>query len=243
MTQPALLWAALAAYAGAGLLTALGRSRVGAVLSTTGVVAHLAFVSVRAAGVGHLPFASRFEAMALFALTIETCGLVLFIATQHRPVKAVTDFLAVTIVGVCLLVIGFKPSVPLNPILASRWFAGHILFAFAGYGMLVCGLVWSIVAGQAGVARRLALAVVVLLGTGILLGAVWADESWGNYWSWDPKESWALLTWTLMVAYVHVAGIRPRRWVSIIFFTLGCLAMLFTFIGINLLKFGLHRYG
>ena len=180
--------------------------------------------------------------MALFALAVETCGLVLFIAAGQRLVKAATDFIAMVILGVCLLVLGFQPSIPLNPILASRWFAGHILSAFAGYGMLVCGLVWSIFVDRAEANRRLALAVVTLLGTGILLGAVWADESWGNYWSWDPKESWALLTWTLMLAYVHVAGPRPRRWFSVVIFALCSLAMLFTFIGINLLRFGLHRY-
>ncbi|MEO0086046.1 MAG: cytochrome c biogenesis protein CcsA [candidate division WOR-3 bacterium] len=224
-------------------MSALGRSRVGTVLSAAGIVAHLSFVFVRAASIGHLPFASRFEATALFALSIAVCGLALSVATRHRPTKAATNLIAATVLLVCLLVFGFQPSAPLNPILASRWFASHILFAFAGYGMLACGLVWSITIGQAGVARRLALAVVVLLGTGILLGTVWADESWGSYWSWDPKESWALLTWVLMVAFVHVAGTRPRRWTSIIFFALGCLAMLFTFIGINLLRFGLHRYG
>lgn len=243
MIQQLLLWAAAAGYFGAGLATALHRARVGVILSIAGLAAQLTFVGVRAAAAGVLPFASRFEALALFALAVAACGLVLFIATGWRPAKAATDFIAAGVLLVCLLVFGFRPPALLNPILASRWFAGHILFAFAGYGTLVAGLAWSVTAGSPTVVRRLAVAAAVLLGTGILLGAVWADESWGSYWSWDPKEAWALLTWVLLVAYLHVAGPRPRRPVSIGFFALAVLTMLFTFIGINLLKFGLHRYG
>uniref|UniRef100_A0A7C4CAQ9 Cytochrome c assembly protein domain-containing protein n=1 Tax=candidate division WOR-3 bacterium TaxID=2052148 RepID=A0A7C4CAQ9_UNCW3 len=243
MNQQLLLWIALAGYVAGGIASASRRTGIAIALSLVGTGAHLTFVFVRAAAAGVLPFASRFEAVALFALSIEACGLLLAVATKRHPIKVVTDFLGASVLALSLLVLGFQPPAPLNPILDSRWFASHILFAFAGYGVLVAGLVWSITVGTAGVSRRLGLAVVVLLGTGILLGAIWADESWGSYWSWDPKEAWALLTWMLVVTYLHVAGPRPKRWVSILFFALGNLAMLFTFVGINLLKTGLHRYG
>jgi ABC-type transport system involved in cytochrome c biogenesis permease subunit len=90
------------------------------------------------------------------------------------------------------------------------------------------------------VPRRLALAGLLLLGTGIVTGAAWADSSWGTYWSWDPKESWALLTWTLMLGFVHV---RPRsRAGAVAWYGITFVVMMFTFVGINLLKWGMHRY-
>jgi len=185
---------------------------------------------------------------------VASAGLVTYLCIPRRPVKAVTDGLSALLIGVVLLRFGFEAGTSLNPVLNSPWFAGHILLAFAGYGALVVGCVWSIVAlfdrevaGTAGVPRRLALAVVVLLGAGILTGAMWADDSWGTYWNWDPKESWALLTWGVMVAFLHLArpgaaGQRPRRWVAALCFCIGLLSMLFTFIGINLLRWGMHRY-
>jgi ABC-type transport system involved in cytochrome c biogenesis permease subunit len=84
----------------------------------------------------------------------------------------------------------------------------------------------------------------LLLGTGILTGAAWADASWGTYWNWDPKESWALLTWTLAMTGLHLRIWTPRarRWPAVLGFGLVFATMMFTFIGINLLKWGLHRY-
>jgi cytochrome c-type biogenesis protein CcsB len=82
------------------------------------------------------------------------------------------------------------------------------------------------------------------LGVGILLGAWWADHSWGRWWAFDPKETWALLTWLVYLVVVHIrfASIRDRglttAWLSI----LGFVVMLFTYFGVNLLLPGLHAY-
>jgi ABC-type transport system involved in cytochrome c biogenesis permease subunit len=136
----------------------------------------------------------------------------------------------------------------MNPILNSRWFALHILVAFGGYACFTTGLVWSIAALfdrrldlNPTVLRRLALAGLFLLGLGILTGAAWADTAWGTWWGWDPKESWALLTWTLAMAGLHLRLFERRR-LAVTGFGLVFATMMFTFIGINLLKWGLHRY-
>jgi len=248
--QPFFLFAALACWAVAAAIAVWRPLRLAsAALSLAGIIALLAYVVVRRAQLGFLPFASRLEAMVLFALAVAVAGFVLHLTARRASVKAGTDGLAALLLAVALFLVRYQPGTPLNPLLAGRYFAVHILLAFAGYGALAAGLVWSVVAFfdravalRAGVLHRLSLAVIALLGAGILLGAMWADESWGNYWSWDPKESWALLTWTLMVAYLHLGGPRPRRGVSALFFGLATLAMLFTFVGINLLRWGLHRY-
>jgi cytochrome c-type biogenesis protein CcsB len=83
-----------------------------------------------------------------------------------------------------------------------------------------------------------------LLTIGILSGAVWANEAWGSYWSWDPKETWALLTWLVFAIYLHTRftkgwqGKKPAIIASLGFFTVWI-----CFLGVNLLGEGLHSYG
>ncbi len=82
------------------------------------------------------------------------------------------------------------------------------------------------------------------LGVGILLGAWWADHSWGRWWGFDPKETWALITWIIYLIVIHVRVAAPARkglttaWLS----TLGFIMMLWTYFGVNLLLPGLHAY-
>jgi ABC-type transport system involved in cytochrome c biogenesis permease subunit len=257
VTGPGLLYIALAGYAAAAVLAGIarGRHRLGRMSGTSvaasviGLCLQLAFTVARTLHVGFLPFASRFESMALFALAVQATGLVVYLATRQHSAKLGTDAASAVLLVGALIPFGFHPGGDLNPILNSPWFAFHIAVAFAGYGCFTAGLAWSIahIFDRAldlnpTLPRRLALAGLVLLGAGILTGAMWADSSWGTYWNWDPKESWALLTWTVMMLYVHLDGRHPSRAASGICFGLTFAIMMFTFIGINLLKWGLHRY-
>jgi ABC-type transport system involved in cytochrome c biogenesis permease subunit len=257
MSVPALLYFALAGYVAAAVAAGIGRARhqlgrlswPSAAASALGLCLQLAFTAARAGAVGFLPFASRFESMALFALAVQAAGLVVYFATRQLSAKVGTDAASAALLLGALLPLGFHAGGSLNPILNSPWFAVHIAAAFAGYGCFAAGLAWSIAHFfdraldlNPTVPRRLALAGLVLLGAGILTGAMWADSSWGTYWNWDPKESWALLTWTVMLLFVQLGGRRPSRTVAGAFFGLTFALMLFTFFGINLLKWGLHRY-
>ena len=77
----------------------------------------------------------------------------------------------------------------------------------------------------------------------LIFGAVWANYAWGRYWSWDPKETWALITWIVYALYLHARIMRGLKgkgaaWISII----GFLATMFTLFGVNYLLAGLHSY-
>ncbi len=83
-----------------------------------------------------------------------------------------------------------------------------------------------------------------LLTIGIIAGAVWANEAWGSYWSWDPKETWALITWLVFAAYLHARitrGWQGRR--PAILAATGFLVVWVCYLGVNLLGKGLHSYG
>ncbi len=79
---------------------------------------------------------------------------------------------------------------------------------------------------------------------GLIFGAVWADQAWGTYWSWDPKETWSLITWFVYAFYLHSRMIRGWRGKKVaIVAVIGFVAVIFTYLGVNLLLSGLHSYG
>ena len=83
-----------------------------------------------------------------------------------------------------------------------------------------------------------------LLTVGIITGAVWANSAWGTYWGWDPKETWSLITWLVYAAYLHARytrGWRGKR--AAVLSMVGFIAVIFTYLGVNLLLSGLHSYG
>lgn len=84
----------------------------------------------------------------------------------------------------------------------------------------------------------------IFLTIGILSGAVWANEAWGSYWNWDPKETWAFITWTIFAIYLHTRTNQNLQGVnSAIVASMGFLIIWICYFGVNLLGIGLHSYG
>jgi len=83
-----------------------------------------------------------------------------------------------------------------------------------------------------------------LLTGGIITGAVWANSAWGTYWSWDPKETWSLITWFIYAIYLHARYVRGWKGSQMaVISAVGFLAVIFTYLGVNLVLSGLHSYG
>lgn len=84
----------------------------------------------------------------------------------------------------------------------------------------------------------------LFLTIGILSGAVWANEAWGSYWNWDPKETWAFITWTIFAIYLHTRTNKNLQVAnSAIVASMGFLIIFICYFGVNLLGIGLHSYG
>jgi cytochrome c-type biogenesis protein CcsB len=274
MSEITLSWVALALYGvtfAVWLAAFLGRrrgdSRLGFALLLLALLVHLGAVIWRGAIAGHLPFASRFEALLFYALV--TALLAGIIGWLRRDVPVA--FLVMPIVIVFLLgalLGGEKTPRPLMPVLNSPFFAVHVVIAFLGYGFysVNAGLaVAALMAGDGrkpmadssvrrlpdsdvllGLARQLVPWGLLLLGSGIGLGAVWAQYSWGNWWGWDPKENAALVTWLAYAVYLHApfrarATASARRWEAVILLA-SYLLLIGAFLGVNLLRRGLHAY-
>lgn len=165
-----------------------------------------------------------------------------------------------------------QESAPLVPALQSNWLMMHVTVMILSYAALILGSLLSIgflvitkgeninlktptsVLSQLNkynLARTLDNISYRVLGfgfplltIGILSGAVWANEAWGSYWSWDPKETWALLTWLVFAIYLHTRltkgweGQKPALIAS-----LGFVTVWICFLGVNLIGEGLHSYG
>ena len=123
---------------------------------------------------------------------------------------------------------------PLMPVLHSPWLSAHVSIIMMSYALLVLSIV----------ERRLLRLAVFFLAAGIFLGAIWANVSWGTYWSWDPKESWALITLLVYSVPLHSESLpwfrstRNYRIYSLL--ALCCLLM--TYFGVNYLLGGMHSY-
>ena len=155
--------------------------------------------------------------------------------------------------GQFLLPSAMTNPMPLVPALQSNWLLMHVSTMLMSYGALISGCLLAfayLISNEIGLQtffdqlsyRMLALGF-PLLTLGILSGSIWANASWGSFWSWDPKETWALANWIIFAIYLHsrfVKGWQGSKPAIIACF--GFLTLLICFLGVNVLGKGLHNY-
>ena len=200
---------------------------------------------------GHIPLSNGYETM----LTMGFIALVGSVVAAGRW-QIVRGGLLVA-AGLATLVAAMSGGGvqigPLMPVLASPWLSVHVLLVMTAYSLAALITVVSVTALCAGDTRRrnladlslvLLLPAVFLLAAGIFTGAVWANQAWGRYWGWDPKETCALVTMLIYALPLHrrsVGFFRNPKAVSS-YLALAFLAVLFTYFGANYLLPGLHSY-
>ena len=212
---------------------------------------------------GYAPWSNSYETMVYVAWATVLGGL-LFVRRSR-----ITLALATLFGGIILFVSGLNwmdPEInPLVPVLKSPWLMFHVAVIVAAYGFFgiscligLTNMVMMSITGKKNrgmlTARIEELSIVnemsmlvglALMTVGTFLGAVWANESWGRYWGWDPKETWALIT---MVAYAIVTHLHTvKRWNNPWLFNLTSVvafaSVLMTFFGVNYFLSGMHSYG
>lgn len=164
----------------------------------------------------------------------------------------VVDFSAgIGILGLSLANISSEPVLFL-PSLKSYWLLAHVALSFIAYGMFALAAILAVLAlcrsdgREANMARIRALVragIVVFTIGGIFFGALWAQTSWGRFWAWDPKETWAFVTWCCYLALIHFDRnnrLSPKK--LSIFAIMNFVVVIFTFVGVNVLFAGLHSY-
>ena len=188
--------------------------------------------------------AGGYDTMNLMAIMLGFTGLLL---GRKHSMALPSAMLAM---GFCLLVAmmsGANPPVTnLMPVLNSPLLTMHVAVIMCSYALFFFIMLISLAGLISPSTFRLSpitllRPAVFLLALGIIIGAVWANISWGCYWSWDPKEVWALITLILYALPLHPSVLRGRRTLCI-YCTLAFISVVITYFGVNLILGGLHAY-
>jgi len=244
----ALIWLAMAAYvahvAQGGRWT--GRLATGLCLAAWGLLT--GELTTRGLAAGHWPLTNRYEFALCFGWTIVAVYLLLEASWRDRRAGPFVLPVALAVATYAFTrPAGERAIAPLLPVLRSVWLQVHVLTAMVGYGAfgVATGLgAMRLVIHDGGrrwpsaedIERTMARAIGLgfpWLTLALLTGAIWAQRAWGCYWGWDPKETWALVTWLWYLGVVHVIPLRRwrgRRLAVLVIVGFGL--VLFTFIGV-----------
>jgi ABC-type transport system involved in cytochrome c biogenesis permease subunit len=203
---------------------------------------------------GHIPMSNGSETM----MFMSACAMVLTLCLQRRFTLVVP--FGYIISGLTLMVSSFGESNPqithLMPVLASPLLSIHVCVLMLAYTLLAFIMLNGIAAIVVGrnnpeqvdtlyiVSKLMLYPALFLLTAGIFIGAIWANQSWGRYWGWDPKEVWALITMLIYAMPLH-PSLFPRLqkpMAAHIFLVAAFLSVLITYFGVNFLLGGMHSY-
>ncbi len=237
--------------------------RIGLSLAVLGFLLHLGGMAARGLAVDRVPWGNMYEFSSMSALAAMGVFLAL---TRKYDIR----WLGVFVVTPVLLTLGLAVTVlytdaqQLQPALQSYWLVIHVIAAVTSAGAFTVGAALSILylvkeraerTGSATLSRlpaadaldriayRVHAFVFPLWTFAVIAGAIWAENAWGRYWGWDPKETWAFITWVVYAAYLHAratAGWKGRRAAAVALTGFGC--FLFNYFVVNLVVTGLHSY-
>ena len=229
--------------------------RVAWLIFYAGFALNSAYIIARGVTAHRIPLSNQFEFATAFAWGIGLLAILL-----QRSIRE--SWLGATTSAAAFMILSFAALQPrtvseLMPALRSAWFSFHIgsaVFSYSAFMISACvSLQYLRLEKKDGDSDRLgrldylsyrmiAFGFLMLTVT-ILTGAIWAEQAWGAFWTWDPKETWALITWLIYAAYLHLR--LQKKWQGkrmAIYSLVGIVCVLFTFIGVNVLFVGLHSY-
>lgn len=248
------MYLALAEFALSFLAFALRRRRLGWAQYTVAFSMALTATVLRGFSLGHAPLRNLYDVFLVLAVLLFPMSLLERFLLRVRA-EAFDALLAALLLVPPAFV--FSPEIqPLPAVLRSPLFIPHVLAYLLGYAVLLKAAVLSAAGGfrRRGARRnsddpslqRLMKMGFPFLTVGLLTGALWGKQAWGDWWNWDPKELWSLATWLVYVLYFHVRS-RPLRrpeTADAAFAAAGGLFILLTLLWVNLSRFfpGLHAY-
>ena len=180
------------------------------------------------------PLRTMGETRLWYSFFLPLAGIIVYSRWQYKWILGFSTLLAAVFVCINL----FRPEIhskTLMPALQSPWFAPHVIVYMMAYALLGAAVVMSVYLlfckkeadtdREMEITDNLVYVGLSFMTLGMLMGAIWAKEAWGHYWAWDPKETWAAITWLSYLVYIHYRlyrprSIRPSLWLLIIAFCL-----------------------
>ena len=201
-----------------------------------GLVVFFSFILMMWISLERPPLRTMGETRLWYSFFLPLAGIIVYSRWRYKWILSFSTVLALVFICINL----FKPEIhskTLMPALQSPWFAPHVIvymFAYAVFGVATLMALWMLIKGrnknfQFSILNSqlddLVYVGLAFMTIGMLFGALWAKEAWGHYWSWDPKETWAAITWFAYLVYVHYRQIPTHKpklalWVLLISFVL-----------------------
>ena len=236
-------------------------SKAAVIVQICGLVIHTLALVCRGIGAGRVPLTNQYEFAASFSWGICLVSLIFIFKYKFPILGAFASPINFLIIGYAAM--QSKEVHELMPALQSNWLVFHVSTAIIAYGSFGVAFVLSIIfllrdrMQAKGFLdqhipnkekldlisyRSTALGMLFLTFT-ILTGAIWAEKAWGSYWSWDPKETWSLVTWIVYAVYLHLRIRNSWKGKSAAVFSVaGFICVIFTYIGVNTFLPGVHSY-
>ncbi|MGC5286032.1 c-type cytochrome biogenesis protein CcsB [Micromonospora sp. DT231] len=242
---------------------------IGVGATAVAAVLHLAALVTRGLAADRMPWGNMYE----FVLTVTFIGVAAWLVVLRKRPSLRKLGLFLTLVMVLLVataeLVLYVPIVPLVPALNSYWFVIHVSTIVFASGIFLLGVVPAVgflmrngyeqgkrsfpytlakrLPGAVGL-ERLTFALHAfafpIFTFAVIAGAIWAEAAWGRPWGWDPKETWAFISWVVYAGYLHArATPSVKRNVATWLAVLGFLTMLMNLFGVNIFFTGLHSYG
>ncbi len=222
-------------------------------------------------GIGHIPLSNMYESLIFLALSIAAVYLVIEHLYKAKILGSfILPFAFIAMAYASYSAEFGKDVKPLLPALQSNWLVAHVITCFIGYAAFAisCGLAIYYLfkinfssnqnssQKESTTTETVSLLKIddiiykmmvfgfIWLTAGIITGAIWANSAWGTYWSWDPKETWSLITWFVYALALHARYTRGWNGTRMSIVALvGFISVIFTYYGVNFLLSGLHSYG
>ena len=234
-----------------------GWEKVAQVIFVLALLMETVYLIVRGVVAKRLPLSNQFEFATAFSWGVALMLVILWTKWKALWLNAIAMPMVFFLLSYAALLP--REITELMPALRSGWFGFHIssaVISHSAFALAGCTGLGYIFLSRKGepkdglklrqmdyLSYRLAALGVLMLTVTILTGAFWAEQAWGSFWSWDPKEVWALITWIIYVIYLHLRLVRKREGLIMAWFlALSVPVVLFTFAGVNVLMSGLHSY-
>ena len=201
----------------------------------TGLAVFFTFIVIMWVTLGRPPLRTMGETRLWYSFFLPLAGILVYSRWKYKWILTFSTLLAT--VFICINI--FKPEIhskALMPALQSPWFAPHVIVYMFSYALLGAAAVMALYQlffkkgktldhKEMDITDNLVNVGLAFLTFGMLFGALWAKEAWGHYWSWDPKETWAAVTWLAYLLYLHYrtyrpTSIKPALWILLIGFVL-----------------------
>lgn len=185
------------------------RSTIAIILNALAILTLAAFIVGMWHSLQRPPLRTMGETRLWYSLFMLAAGLFTYIRWKFRWILSFSSLMAIVFITINWL----RPEIhdrSLMPALQSVWFVPHVtvyMFSYALLGVSFIMAVYGIIAKKQtdfAAIDSVVYAGVSFFTIGMLTGSIWAKEAWGHYWSWDPKETWALITWMLYILYIHI---------------------------------------